>query len=261
MAEQQSNNQGHTTADSLKAKGQALLDLAINQEPVKPDCRHSYGLHQWIKHEETLMEFCSVCKIRKDVWDEATKEQPAGNQTATEIPDSTGNQQGKEVQEVGYKKPPVHTQFKPGQSGNPKGREAGSKNFATQMRELMAGKEYTLKDEATGQTLKINAMTAMLEKTLELAIKKGDRESIRMIWEFLDGKPTQQHRLEVNGPKGYEIDPAREVIYLDQFDMAAGLTLKATKTVHTEVQTIEVTKEATPAPIVTPEPSQVAKQG
>jgi hypothetical protein len=32
---------------------------------------------------------------------------------------------------VGYSKPPRHTQFRKGQSGNPKGRRRGSKNFAT----------------------------------------------------------------------------------------------------------------------------------
>lgn len=32
---------------------------------------------------------------------------------------------------VGYKRPPRATQFKPGQSGNPKGRPRGARNFAT----------------------------------------------------------------------------------------------------------------------------------
>jgi hypothetical protein len=33
--------------------------------------------------------------------------------------------------EVGYGKPPRHTRFRKGQSGNPRGRPAGSKNLAT----------------------------------------------------------------------------------------------------------------------------------
>ena len=37
--------------------------------------------------------------------------------------------------EVGYGKPPVHTQFKPGQSGNPKGRPKGAKNKRPKLNE------------------------------------------------------------------------------------------------------------------------------
>ena len=32
---------------------------------------------------------------------------------------------------VGYKKPPLHTRFRKGQSGNPRGRPRGSKNLST----------------------------------------------------------------------------------------------------------------------------------
>ena len=35
---------------------------------------------------------------------------------------------------VGYKRPPVSTRFKPGSSGNPKGRPKGQRNFKTIMR-------------------------------------------------------------------------------------------------------------------------------
>lgn len=38
---------------------------------------------------------------------------------------------------VGYRKPPTHTRFQAGQSGNPKGRRKGSRNLATDVaREL-----------------------------------------------------------------------------------------------------------------------------
>ena len=39
--------------------------------------------------------------------------------------------------EVGYKKPPVHTRFQKGQSGNPRGRPRGSKNLSTLLIEAL----------------------------------------------------------------------------------------------------------------------------
>jgi hypothetical protein len=39
--------------------------------------------------------------------------------------------------EVGYGKPPRHTRFKKGQSGNPLGRPSGSKNLATVLSEAL----------------------------------------------------------------------------------------------------------------------------
>jgi hypothetical protein len=42
--------------------------------------------------------------------------------------------------EVSYKNPPLHSQFQPGQSGNPKGRPKGSKNVRTILREALQRK-------------------------------------------------------------------------------------------------------------------------
>lgn len=42
---------------------------------------------------------------------------------------------GKASEDVGYGKPPRATRFKQGQSGNPKGRPKGSRNFATVLQE------------------------------------------------------------------------------------------------------------------------------
>lgn len=39
--------------------------------------------------------------------------------------------------DVGYGKPPTHSQFKPGQSGNPRGRPSGSKSLSTLLRKAL----------------------------------------------------------------------------------------------------------------------------
>jgi hypothetical protein len=41
------------------------------------------------------------------------------------------------ISPVGYRRPPVHTQFKPGQSGNPKGRRKGQRNVHTVLNETL----------------------------------------------------------------------------------------------------------------------------
>ena len=46
-------------------------------------------------------------------------------------PDKTGEY------EVGYGKPPRHTRFAKGQSGNPRGRPSGAKNFTTLLSEAL----------------------------------------------------------------------------------------------------------------------------
>lgn len=75
---------------------------------------------------------------------------------------------------VGYKKPPRHTQFKPGQSGNPKGRPKGTKNLATDL-----GEELSEKITVTegGQQNQISKQRAMVKSLLAKAMK-GDVRAI-----------------------------------------------------------------------------------
>lgn len=67
---------------------------------------------------------------------------------------------------VGYKKPPRHTQFKPGISGNTQGRPKGAKNFATVIeKELRARIEVT----ENGKRKRISKREAIAKQTVNRA--------------------------------------------------------------------------------------------
>ena len=70
--------------------------------------------------------------------------------------------------EAGYGRPPRAQQFKPGQSGNPKGRPQGSKNEATILRNLLNRKIQMRQD---GKVRMISILEAMLMKFADEALK------------------------------------------------------------------------------------------
>jgi hypothetical protein len=78
---------------------------------------------------------------------------------------------------VGYKKPPQHTQFKSGQSGNARGRPKGSRNFATVFdQELNA----TIPVTENGKRRKISKREAIVKQTVNKAAA-GDQKATTTI--------------------------------------------------------------------------------
>lgn len=81
---------------------------------------------------------------------------------------------------VGYKKPPRHTQFKPGLSGNVKGRPKGAKNFATAMEdELRAPIEVTEK----GKRKRISKREAIVKQTVNKAVSGDAKATAILLYE------------------------------------------------------------------------------
>ena len=79
---------------------------------------------------------------------------------------------------VGYKRPPVDKQFKPGQSGNPKGRPKGRENIATILRRKLL-KQVTVRDGYRTRTdLKI---AVAIEVILNKALNGNDRALWKLI--------------------------------------------------------------------------------
>lgn len=79
--------------------------------------------------------------------------------------------------DIGYKKPPKSGQFKPGQSGNPKGRPKGAKGLNTIVREIMTEKVLVRTPRGTK---KITKLEALVRKTAEGAFGDSQRDRQRM---------------------------------------------------------------------------------
>lgn len=91
--------------------------------------------------------------------------------------------------EVGYKKPPKSGQFKPGQSGNPRGRPRGTKNLATDLQEELSAKIIVREGDNQETISKQRALV----KALSARALQGDIRAIntlvRMIERTLPNEP------------------------------------------------------------------------
>jgi hypothetical protein len=101
--------------------------------------------------------------------------------------------------DVGYGKPPVHSRFCKGQSGNPKGRGKGTKNFATIFMAAMT-KPVTINEN--GKRKKITKLDAAVTQLANDAAR-GDKKSIQLAFALLQAL---EPRIEVQTPLK-EVDP------------------------------------------------------
>lgn len=94
--------------------------------------------------------------------------------------------------DVGYGKPPKKSRFKPGQSGNPKGRPKGAKGLRTELKEELSERINVTEGGAVRRVSKLRAvLKAMTAKAL-----KGDARAanvmLNLVQSVLEDEPAEQ---------------------------------------------------------------------
>jgi hypothetical protein len=128
----------------------------------------------------------------------------------------------KEAYEIGYKKPPRHSRFKPGQSGNSKGRPKKAKSLNTIVREHLTQKVPVR--TANGEK-KISRIEAVLHKTLEQAMKGNPRALAELIKLYASAVPEEKadHDLGQHDEDLTATDLAILEAYRAQFEQGGGV--------------------------------------
>jgi|TARA_B100000315_G_C14463215_1_gene534727 hypothetical protein len=92
--------------------------------------------------------------------------------------------------EVGYGKPPKKTQFKKGQSGNPKGRPKGSKNqgsksYDERLKDMVLEEAYrTISVQEDGGMASMSMLQAIL-RSLAVKAAKGDLRAQKLVMDMI----------------------------------------------------------------------------
>ena len=129
---------------------------------------------------------------------------------------------------VGYANPPVKSQFKKGQSGNPRGRPGGRKNLTTILNETLYGK-ITVRER--GHTRKITMIEALLLRLRKDALE-GDLRAVDRLLRLIQ----MQQALSPDEDK-------TEAIAFDPVDDQAILKELAGWSVSTDIQSGDLTLE------------------
>lgn len=91
--------------------------------------------------------------------------------------------------EVGYGKPPVASRFKPGQSGNPRGRPKGARGVNATIRETLEAKIVI---RSGGKAKSVSRFEAMLMKVMEKALQGDVRAAEKLLILYRQAAPEEE---------------------------------------------------------------------
>jgi Family of unknown function (DUF5681) len=103
---------------------------------------------------------------------------------------------------VGYRRPPIATRFTPGNSGNPKGRPKGSKNFSTLFAEELA---QTVTLTENGKRRKMAKRQALAKQLVNKALSNDPKAAALVLDQIRRsealGSPVQQADMDMTEEK------------------------------------------------------------
>ena len=84
--------------------------------------------------------------------------------------------------------------YKPGQTGNPKGRPKdipnAKKRITNELRKSL-DEIHEVVDEKTGEVKLVSEFSLLIKKIKLMAINQGNEQMIKLIWNYFDGMPQE----------------------------------------------------------------------
>lgn len=107
---------------------------------------------------------------------------PEQNEPLKEIPQDSTTSEASTDEVVGYGRPPKHTRFRPGRSGNPRGRPKGVKSTGMVVQEVL-GRKITITE--AGRRRQAPVVEAALIRLTEAALK-GDPKALKTMIDLIE---------------------------------------------------------------------------
>jgi Family of unknown function (DUF5681) len=108
------------------------------------------------------------------------------------------------VYPVGYGRPPIEHQFKPGQSGNPSGRPKGVRNFTSDLREELAELVSIKHGDSSVEVTRQRAIVKVLVK----AAVEGDQRAATIVFGWSSREPETETEQTESDPDDQAIAEA-----------------------------------------------------
>jgi len=85
---------------------------------------------------------------------------------------------GNKDYKVGYRRPPEHSRFRPGQSGNPRGRPRQRRNFRTVLDDTL---QQTIEVIMNGRPCRMKRIDALVRTTVDRALKNEPKATAALM--------------------------------------------------------------------------------